>query len=109
MTNACLRHLQKIDLLTSETAALQQKVSNDAANAQAKFQQKLSASDQKLGAITDYVSNTVFAKEDAARAALNAYQQSAQTRAQDLQNMVSSLMSAHTLLSEAKLGILNQG
>jgi translation initiation factor 2B subunit (eIF-2B alpha/beta/delta family) len=70
----------------------------------------LSASDQKLGAITDYVSNSVFSKEDAARAALNALnQQSAQTRAQDLQNMVSSLMSAHTLLSEAKLGILNQG
>lgn len=101
--------LQKINLLSSEAQALQQKVANEAANAQTKFQQKLTASDQKLGAITDYVSNAVFSKEDAARAAVNAYQQSAQTRAQDFQNMVSSLMNAHTMLSEAKLGILNQG
>lgn len=102
----CQNVLQKLSNLGNAASALQQKVASEASSSTGSFDTKLTAADQTVGAITNYVGQAAMSHEDAVRAAIDAWQASAGTRAGDFQSMLMSLADAHSQLVADRLGLL---
>ena len=91
--------------LGNEASTLQQKAAAAASSSTGSFDSKLAAADQSVGAITNYVGQAAMSHEDAVRAAIDAWQASAATRAGDFQSMLMSLADAHAQLVTDRLGL----